>query len=421
MATQAGEVHGFDLKPLAQLESLIRSEAYAEAYRYCDQEPPVRESLHYRTLESLFQHTFLRAQKMLENGKITEAKALLAPFGQAKSKEITALTSAYSQIDRLRYLFDHQKFSPFYGLVEYYPLLCSTTLFEKAEQLWSDHFTQAQKLMLMKKTKEAQSELLLFSAVNSKRPFIQLLIHHFDTFKLYSKAVHEHRFDLLNPLIRRYPVLRKLPSYVQMVNEAGELPNAIVEALKAQHFEQARLWLDELGTAEVYESQHRHLTSFVFTASNLHRALKNGQWRSVYQLLDQSPDLTLLPWAQEIEDQWNRTIRRCETFAVHADVRAIKQELGPLISLPHRNERIGDIFRTAYQIQLKTLLKETPERFGEGVGRYCEFFGIDTELRQLIKISMQRPLHPPPDTQKLQPKNRDEWLLSIRRLPDSLV
>lgn len=421
VATTEGVLASFDLEPLDHLTALINAKEYGEAYRYCEQEPLLLESQPYQTLEKIFLQMKTKAVEALEKGDTAAAKTILQPFNPAKSKETAAIMTSFSQMERLEYLFIQQKFSPFYGLIEQYPLLKLTQRYQQIEKLWSAQFIKAQKLMLIGRAKEAQTELIPFATVNAKRPFIQLLLHHLDVFKLYSKAVHERNFARLSQLTGKHPVLRQLPSYIQLIEEAGELSSAIIDALQSARFDEANLLLDELSSITKYESDYRRLKHFTSSASLLHRAITKLQWRSAYQLLDSMPELAILDWAQEIETKWHQIIQRCETHAIRADIPSIKQELGNLITLPNRHQRIGDIFRTAYQIQLKKMIQNTPEKFSAAVEHYCEFFGMDTELQQLIKTASRQKVHPLPDPLKLQPKKRDEWLSYIGQLPEFLT
>lgn len=421
IGTANGELFCFDIQPLQHLESLIGSAQYAEAYRFTRQEPLLYKSKPYQELESIFEKEKQSARLALEKGEIEKAKAILHPFHSVKSKEISALTTAYSHMNRLAYLFKQQKFSPFYGLIEQYPLLRSTSLFLQAEKLWSERFAQAQKLMLVGKAQESKAQLQLFAAVTAKGVLIQLLLQHFDVLKLCSKAIHTRDYRALMHLSRRYPVIRKLPSYTDLIAQAGELVRAITDAVKAKEFEQASFLLDELAGVVQYEEDFERLKIFASHASNLHHAITHSHWRSAYRMIDSHPELMILPWANELEVQWHQKLRQCETYAIRADVSAIRHELSNLINLPMRHERIGDILRTAYQIQLKLILRSDPAKFETGVKNYCELFGMDTELRYLIKTAQMQGVTVTLQPIMFLPKKRDQWLGSITTLPDQIA
>ena len=176
-----------------------------------------------------------------------------------------------------------------------------------------------------------------------------------------------------------------------------------------------------LGSMEEHEEEHGRLKIFLALASNLDHALTHSHWHSAYQLLDTHPELMILPWAQELEAQWDEKLQRCETYAIAGDVSAISRELGNLITLPGRHERIGDLLRMAYQVQLARLLPGDPVLFKAGAENYCDLFGIDTELRHLLKKAKRQKVPIEIDPLRLHPKKRDQWLLSARSLPERIA
>ncbi|AFV97049.1 WD40 repeat domain-containing protein [Sulfuricurvum sp.] len=416
VGTATGELFQFDLLPFNQLEKLIESKSYAQAYLYCEQEPLLKESNTYNLLESLFQRSLQHAKALLEKGETEQAKIHLQPFMPTKSKEIGAILAAFSQMKQLSYLFKHQKFSPFYGLVEQFPLLNSTMLYAKVEEQWGERFKKAQKLMFVDKRQEAQAELAPFATVNAKRPYILLLIQHTDIFRMYSKAVYERNYTQLNHLIIRYPLLRKLPSYNDLIKEAGELIAAITEALKEQTFEYVQVLMSEFSLIPQYEKEFLNIKTFVSHALNLHHAITHSHWRSAYSLIDTHSELMILPWAQELEILWLEKLERCEKYASIGDASAIKKEFINLINLPGRHERIGDLLRSSYHVQLKKLLDSNPDIFSVGVANYCDLFGIDTEIRHLLRIAKHKHITPKIEQALLCPKQRDQWIYHITEL-----
>ncbi len=415
-ATTHGELVKFDILPLKKLEALTESKSFTQAYLLCEEEPLLKHSDSYQRLESYFQHAVQHAKALFQKGEFAEAKMKLQPFSAPKSKEITTLLTAFSNLKQLNYLFEHQKFSPFYGLIEQYPLLCSSHVYEQIEKLWSERFKKAQKLMFMNKKKEAQEELLLFSTVNNKRPLVLLLIQHLDVFKIYSKAIHDRDYMKLNQLIIRYPILRKLPSYNELIQEAGELITSITEAVKEKKFEYALLLLNELSMIPQYENEFTAVKQFVSKASNLHHAMSNNHLRSAYSLIDTHPELTILPWGHKLEILWQEKLERSEAYAAQGDASGIKKEFMNLINLRGRHERIGDLLRCAYHVQLSALLESNVEAFSRGIRWYCELFGIDTELRHLLHIAKRKQIIPQLDQTLLYPKKRDQWVLHITDL-----
>ncbi len=421
VANQKNELIRFDLQPLEHLEQLIRSKEYAEAYRYCANEPLLLHSEPYRLLESIYTEQLQKAKEYLAQKLIADAKLILEPFREAKSKEIAEVVQVYSFLDRFAALFEQKKLAAFYGHAEQYPLLRETAVYQEAEKLWAEKFARAQKLMFLNKEREIHEELRLFSTVGSKRPFILLLLQNSAVLKIYSKAIQTKNYYQLRNLTVSFPLLRKFPSYQSFIEETGELVGAVTEALHERSFERSELLLNELKEVVQYESEYLQLKKLHALAKNLHRALTNDQIRSAYRLIDNHPELQTLPWGEELNMRWNEKLLLAEQYAIKGDVASIKKEFEDLFDLPNRHGRLGDILRTAYHVQLKKLLKADTERFSNGIAAYCELFGIDTELRSLLKKAKKTETVPDLSESHLTPKNRNQWLSNIPMLPNTIT
>lgn len=420
-ANQNKEFLRFDLQPFAELEALINAKEYAEAYLYCANEPLLLQSDLYRVLESIYAEHLKKAKEYLNQKLIADAKLVLEPFKAEKTKEITEVFQIYSFIDRFTALFEQKKLAAFYGHAEQYPLLQETPIYQQAEKLWAEKFTKAQKLMFLNKEKEIQEELHIFNTVSSKRPFILLLLQNSAILKNYSKAIQTKNYYLLRNLTVSFPLLRKFPSYINFIKESGEIAGAITQALNERSFEQAQLLLEELKAVVQYESEYLQLKKLYALSKNLHRALTHDHLRSAYRLIDNHPELLMLSWGEELNTLWNEKLSLAEQYAIKGDVPSIKKEFVDLFDLPSRHGRLGDILRTAYHVQLKKLLKIDSENFSSGVVAYCDLFGIDTELRNLLKKAKRKESIPDLSQSHLTSKSRDQWLSNITFLPNTIA
>jgi len=420
ISDSSGVLESFNLEPFETLQALIDSKQYSKAYQYCENEPFLKKSPLYLQLEAIFSSVLQAARVLLEEKKNQKAKMLLNAFREVKQNDIKTLLASYDQLPRLEYLFANRKLGPFYGLIEQYPLLKETQLYKECEKLWAMHYSKAQKMILTGKTQEAREELRPFSAVTSKIPMIQFILMHSNILISYSKAIQSQDFSLLRQLSMRYPVLKKLPSYIQLIEEAGELRSAIPNALKERDFEKSSMLLDELEKVVQFEHDYLHLRKFATIASNLNHSMKNEQWRSAYQTYDSHHELEILPWTSELDTMWQSKLQKSEQYAKKGDVTSIRKEFGHLINLPVRSVRIGDILRNGYQVQLLQLIQTQPQKFQNGVENYCTLFGIDTELRTLIKTARKNNIVIQLDPVLTQIKHRDQWLSHITLLPSRI-
>lgn len=418
---QNRELLRFEPLPVEELERLIRAKEYAKAYRFCADEPLLLNSDLYKALEAIYAEHITKAKEYLNQKMVDDAKRILEPFKAAKTKEIAEVFQTYSFLDRFTALYEQKKLSAFYGHAEQFPLLQETAIYQHVEKIWSEKFSRAQKLMLLNKEKEIHEELSMFATVSSKRPFILLLIQNSAILISYSKAIQIKDYYQLKNLTQNFPLLRKFPSYINLINETGEIARAVVQALHECSFEKAELLLNELKGVVQYESEYHQLKQLYTSAKNLHHAIDNDHLRSAYHLLDTHPELLTFSWGKELDVLWQKKLSMAEHYAIRGDVPSIKKEFSALITLPERHGRIGNVLRTAYHVQLKRLLKTNSEAFTSGVFTYCDLFGIDTELRNLLKKANRKEILPDLTETHLTPKNRDHWLSCYTSLPSKIA
>ena len=421
IGNQEKELLKFDLQPFEYLEKLIHTKNYKAAYLYCTNEPLLLQSELYQKLEMIYAEHMKRAKECLAKKMVEESKRILEPFKTIKMKEIAEVFKAYSFIDRFTSFYAQKKLSAFYAHAEQYPLLQETALYQHVEKLWTEKFTKAQKLMLINNNKkETQQELELFASISSKRPLILLLLQNSDVLRTYSKSIQTKNYRQLKNLTQQFPLLRKFPSYLSFIKETGEIIGAITEAMNNRSFEQAELLLNELSEAAQYESEYFELKNLYALAKNLDHALCHNHLRSAYRLIDTHHELLILPWGEELNTMWSEKLIRAERYAIKGDIPSIKKEFVNLINIPKRHGRLGDILRMAYHVQLKKLLKTDSEAFSLGIYTYCDIFGLDTELRNLLKKAQRKNIIPTLTQVHLMPKSRDQWLSHITMLPNKI-
>ena len=116
-------------------------------------------------------------------------------------------------------------------------------------------------------------------------------------------------------------------------------------------------------------------------------------------------------------------MEQCEAAALRGDTPAIKELLGPLLTLKSRNEKIGNILRVSYQIQIKQCLTQSkPALAKNGISHYVDLFGMDGETEQLIKVLHAKGLKLHLSDEQKQHRPRGLWVSTTHgHLPDSIV
>ena len=384
-----GMIADVDLSPFSDFNRLLEAEKYVDAYILCDQEPFIKESAEFQRLEAKFEEAYDRAHRLLALERREDAHHVLLPFMKigSKGKEIRALFSAFDHYPRLNHLVAEKKYSVAYGLCAQYPPLKRTAPYLAMEKEWEEAFSKAQKLVLTGRERQARQTFEHFLTVGEKSAYIRMLLQNKAIVFAFAKALSSKDFVALKRVTEQEPILRNTPSYKSVMESAATIIEAIMGAIKSGQFDKADLLCDELLRIPHLSHHHESVSRFIDKAKKLFRLHKEKRFFELYRFLDTTTELSVLPLAKKAEERWNKKIQECEEAALKGNTAAIKEILGDLITLPTRNEKIGNLLRASYQMQIKHLLaKENPDRAGRAIERYIDIFGIDNETRLLIKL-----------------------------------
>ena len=424
VATESGHILEAPLSPFTDFADLIDEGRYPEAYALCDRHPFLKSGERYRMLEEAFGLYYTRAQHFLADGRNDDARSLLHPFMKttSKAKTVQDLFNAFDHYPRLRHLASEQKYSTAYGLCGRFPTLRESPACKGMEAAWHKAYATAQKLALKGLDKEARQSFGNFLTVAEKSPYIRLLLHNKATLVAFAKALQARDYIALKKLTEREPILRDTPSYKEAIRSADTNIEAIMEAVKEGAFEKAELLNAELRRIPHLAHHCDKISRFIEKATKIQRRYDAGDMFAFYEQLDIAPDLAVLPCAKTSEQRWRDIMDRCEAAAQQGDIVTIKSELGPLLMLPTRSDKVGNLLRMAYQVQIKRhLARKDAERAGHAIERYIDLFGIDNETRQLIRLlnSLGEDLFLSDEQQQNRP--RSLWLSATKgHLPDTL-
>ena len=420
-----GEIRKIELSPFAQFKQLISDGNYVQAYAMSDAEPIIKDSPEFTMLESIFVEHYQNALKALTHQNGDDAHHFLAPFKTvpSKSKLIQDLFNAFDHYPRLLHLIREKKYSIAYGLSVQFPPLQHAHGYKQMEKQWEKAFLEAQKLVITGHTQQAKDALRDYHTVSSKSAYIRLLLHHTPVIIAFSKALREKNFVLLKKLTGEHPILRDTPSYKTIIENAKEIIEEIMEAAKLQQFDKAELFCEELLKIPHLAHHHASTSRFILKAKKLDHYFRTEQMVKFYELLDHSMELSVLPQAKTMEESWARSMETCEEAALHGNTAVIKKELGALITLPTRSDKIGNLLRIGYQMQIKYhLSRKMLDQTAEAIINYIELFGIDNEIKNLITILDRQGLDLPLNEEQMQHRPRSLWLVKTQGgLPDNIL
>ncbi len=418
-----GSAQRISLAPLETFDYLIQTASYVEAYALSEHEPLLQQRSSYKQLENIFSQAYEYALQQLCANQTASARDALSPFMGIPSKEqrLFSLFEAFEHYPRLLELIKKERYNLIYSLTMRFPLLTETPAFNTVEEQWNVLFTKAQRLVLTGQKEEAKKLLYPFNTVAGKSPFIRLLLDHPEAFIEFSRALDEKDFPKIKQLSKSYPVLQQTPTYRALVTDPETLTDEIIHALKRKAFEKADI-LYTLLCELVHSAENSELGSFIDKSKKLNALYEKKKLMACYEFIDTHPELSILPLTAKLEAQWMRQIKECESAALVGNVVSIKKILGPLILLKTRSERTGNLLRVSYQMQIKLFLsKDLYERAKEGIFNYIDFFGMDVEVRQIIKLLAKRGVQITLTQEQQEHRHRSLWLVEAKHgIADSI-
>ncbi len=412
VATHSGVLYRVELMVVGLLKQYVDDEAYALAYALVESNALLKKSDAYAELERRFYTYYAETLKYLLAGKENEARKAIEIFVKigTKKRMIDDLFYAFAHYSRLQFLVGQKKYAVAYDLIQSYKPLQKTPEYKAMEAEWEMRFERAQKLLVKGDNSASKAMLKPFANVVQKAPLVQLLLQLSNRVIAFSHALQTHDFQTLHTFIQEYPQLRTMPSYQKLIASCDSLIETIMNALKADRFDEAFSASEMLMEVPHLKKHYAHIEHFIQKAQQLQHAHIAQQWRQCYGILDSMIELSVLPRSKVLETKWQQTMSRCEERAYAGDAKAVLEKFMPLLPLSSRQERMGTILRVAYRVQLRHLDNGAPE-YVVGIKQYLELFGTDSEIRGLMRNRGEEVVAP-------EPKSRDHWLNHYRRLPD---
>ncbi|MEA3373998.1 MAG: hypothetical protein U9Q62_09960 [Campylobacterota bacterium] len=420
-----GEIKQAELSPFSEFDLLVDDENYRLAYAMADHEPIIRSSVAFQKMDERFHLAYNKALRALASGRHDDAKIFLIPFGKVpqKSHKIQMLFNAFDNFPRFKHLIKETKYAAAYGLSVQYPSLQQTKSYANLEEQWEKAFTKAQKLIIKGDEAHAKAAFADFLTVPAKSTFIRLLLHRTKVVIAFSKAIHARDFITLKKLTENDPVLCDTPSYKAIIASADEMIESIMRAIKTNQFEKASQLADELKQIPHLTHHYDHIVQFLQKAERLQLNLEKGNKQRYYELLDRSSELSVLPQAKKMEKAWEKMIESCEEAVIAGNTASLKEILGELITLSTRSDKIGNLLRSSYQMQLKYYLtRHEYEMMKQGIEQYVFLFGMDNETYQLIRLLNEEGEGFSLSEEQTQHRPRSLWLtLTQGKLPDDIA
>jgi len=388
VALKNGQINKITLANEKQLASLILHNSLEKAFLLAQNEPMLQDTDEYIKLKTLYSNLYNEATESLINQNTSLASELLKPFENLKSKkkEINLLFIAFKHYDRLKIFFLEKKYTLAYAICAKYPELENTPIYKKMEEIFKEVFKNAQRQILLKQVNNAKALFYPYITIPAKKAPIELLLKQNKEFLQFIIAVDKKDYSNACLLIQKNKYLKNVPSYKILMNTFDKYIESIKNNIKIGNTNKAMEIIDIIKDVISLKSQIRIFKNDIKNLRELQKYYDNDNFKGCYQTLDKYHHLNKTELGTLLSKNWHKVITTCEAHALKGDVKAIKKVLGELIFLEQRADKIGDLFRVAYQIRVKTYIyKKSFNNAEKTIYAYIDTFGIDSEISTLMK------------------------------------
>ncbi len=388
IVTAYRNVYKIQLPSADHLKGYLLNQELDKAYELIERDPTLKGSREHKRVEVMYEKLFEKATNALIENNEKEAHKILKMLEKSKSKkgEIAAMFQAFKHYTRFKTLYLEKKYHIAYIIAEKHPSLKRTYQFKKMEEIFKEHFSFAQKQILLGREDIAKDILSPYATVSSKKNILTLILSNNKQFLSFLKAIENKQYNKISLLVKENELLMQIPTYLTLQKSLQSDLKQLKEWIYTLELEKAKKLLEKLHGISTIEREIQELSQELKSIQLLEVAYTQDDFVTCYEIVDRNSAIKDLELCQLLEKHWNKLFGICEEFALKGDFKSIKTTLGDLIRVETRAEKIGDLLRLSFFTQIKALLaKQNFKRAEAIIYSYNDIFGIDREMRLIMK------------------------------------
>ena len=377
-----------ELPSAKRLNSFTLKNALPQAHALVDREPMLVDTKEHRALEKIYNTAYKNAAEALINQQATLAKEFMEIYKEVPSKResISLLFKSFEHYNRFKTLYVEKKHALGFAMCAKYPALKLTKQYESMEKRWKETFTNAQRHILLGKPEYAKALFQDYITVASKRPIIELILRHNDLFIEFLKALENQDFKKVHEICIKNSLFTQMPIYKTLANDIQKSIKRIEAYIKKNNISLAKTSLSKIEMTPGFDEKVQQLYSMCDDMIQLQEVYAKGDFYSCYELIDLYPHLRFSDLGELLQKHYAKLIDECEQYALKGNIQSIKAVLGELITLDARKEKVGDLLRVSFQMQIKFFLSNTKTKAAKSViYNYIDIFTKDVEIINLMK------------------------------------
>ncbi len=373
---------------------LMQAKNFHQCYVMVEENPLLRYSDEYESLEKLFSRVYEHAKRLLRAEKKNEAKELLKNFTASSEKRLIVqkLFNDFALFSSFKKAIKSKKYVMAYSMAAEYPTLKETPEFEKMEEEWRKVLAVVRKIINEKSSEEKIKQLFKpFRGVAGKNLIIKSIYTNRNIFTLFRKYLMEKDYFNAIKLASGHSFIEELEEYENLLKVGEMFQEKTQKAFNEGGFYDSVKLCDTLS----YFPAHKEFAENLRQKANIYaetmQYYAEKKFAVVYNMIEEHPYLEDTKIAEDIENEFSDYYEKAENYAAVGNVAAVKKVMEKFANIKSKKPSIHHMVKIAYWAQIEQAAKaKVPENaLKKAFARYEELFGYDSMLEDLLSSIQQ--------------------------------
>ena len=226
----------------------IKEKNYALAYMIADQNPLFKESRYYKQLEKIWEVTFERAKKLIEEGKFEKAKEILEPF-MAVSEKLPLIELLLKNAEIYKLLKEKlakRDFKGFFDLIKKYPELKNTKEYNQVLNYAKILYKLAIKSLNEGNFEKAKKAALILQDIEGYEDKAKEILERIENSLKFLHLLNTNPQKAIE-MTEIYPYLKELKEYKEFIKKFNSYVEKVEELINAGDFEKAKIEFQKIN------------------------------------------------------------------------------------------------------------------------------------------------------------------------------
>ena len=327
-------------------------------------------------------------KKALLNDDLMLASKIASPFlfDPAKKEEFHALMADLEYVMEFKEAFDRKDFTLAYELAEKEPLLQNYPIYEQMENQWAKIVT-AIKTLLQNDPESNNAKCLAllkpFMGIPAKRKTAKDIMDNAHVYIQAENAVAVKDFKEYYRLVKMRPFLKDTPMYKKLESLSLRILEKINELLRnEQYAEVVKLAKGSLHFTPI-EAQLKEVMQEVTVRLKFIAAIKAGDLRTVYDVLEQYDQFSYLKEFMEVDEAFKKLVSDAMEQAFKGNSMEVYSMMNFYFEIPYRLDKAAQVMKISYLNEIAENKDSEEVNWPVTFKNYIELYSKDAELKRI--------------------------------------